>query len=158
MRTTALVYWLALATLPLAAPGVRTEPQDSAERLLRSVRTLRCDFPDGNYVNLAESPPKWQQAEGPMGVVYDAIDRTQGRARLIGTVGTGDMIVIEGVNTLTLIEMTPAMTPMVTVVYGQYRSGTRGLLAVQSRHFGHHGGLETVISVGQYYGTCHRFE
>ena len=131
--------------------------QDSAQQLLRTVRSLRCEFPTGTIVNLATDPPAREDAPGPS-VVYDAIDRKNKRARLIGTIGTEDMTVLVGNNTLSLIEITPTGTPIITVVYGQYRTGTRELLAVTSRHFGHLGPRESVITLGQYYGSCRQFE
>lgn len=79
-----LLTWLILSSV---------QAQQNAQQTLRSARSLRCQFPTGVLVNLATDPPGRQEAPGPT-VVYDAIDRDRGRARLIGTVGTDDMQVL----------------------------------------------------------------
>lgn len=147
-----MLLGLLLNLVPALAFG-----QEAAQQLLRTVRSIKCQFPEGYIVNLATDPIDRDTASGSS-VVYDAIDRVQGRARLIGNLGTEDLQVIVGTNTLTFIEMVPTGTPMVTVVYGQFRKGSRELLAVTSRHFGHTGPEWPVITVGQYYGTCRQFE
>ncbi|MGH8542115.1 MAG: hypothetical protein ACREX3_00375 [Gammaproteobacteria bacterium] len=151
MRYTMLIGLL-LSFIPALA-----DSQEAAQKLLRTVRSLKCDFPQGYIINLATSPIQRDTASSST-VVYDAIDRTQGSARFIGNVGTSDLQVIVGTNTLTFVEWVPTGTPMVTVVYGQFRKGSRELLAVTSRHLGHSGLEKPVITVGQYYGTCWQFE
>jgi hypothetical protein len=150
MRPLSLLVVLHLMT-------VNAHAQEAAQQLLRTVRSLKCEFPEGYIVNLATTPIQRDTASGAT-VVYDAIERVKGQARVIGTAGTDDIQVLVGTNTLTLIEMTPAGTPMITVVYGQFRKGSRELLAVTSRHFGHLGPEWPVITVGQYYGSCRQFE
>ncbi|OFW21383.1 MAG: hypothetical protein A3H97_20225 [Acidobacteria bacterium RIFCSPLOWO2_02_FULL_65_29] len=55
-----------------------------------------------------------------------------------------------GATALTFLELSQTGNPLVTVVFPQFRAGTRKLLAVDSEHIYAMGGT----TVGQYYGTC----
>jgi len=125
------------------------EQYRQARKVLDEARSLRCEFPSGSFVDVGD--PRLARHEGPGAeVTFDAIDRRRGRARIVAKAGAGDVSVFTGATALTFLELSQTGNPLVTVVFPQFRAGTRKLLAVDSEHIYAMGGT----TVGQYYGTC----
>src|SRR5262249_17061899 len=116
---------------------------------LDGARSLRCTFPHGGRVDLADPKLARKESAGPE-VTFDAIDRKAGRARIITNDGAGDVTVIPGPTALTFIEVAPTGNSLVTVVFPRFRAGTREFYAADSEHIFAVGD----ISIGQYYGSC----
>src|SRR5215469_14067782 len=79
------------------------EQYTKARGVLDRARSLRCSFPRGGYVDLADPvlrPHESQSAD----VVFDAIDRQSGNARIIAKSGAGNVTVISGPTALTFLE------------------------------------------------------
>ena len=159
--------YLAFATLALslaahvgalaAAERLSTQKpiQDSPEqyrqarKVLDEARSLRCEFPLGWFVDVSDARLTRHEGSGSE-VIFDAIDRRRGRAPIVAKAGAGDVSVFTGATALTFLELSATGNPLVTVVFPQFRAGTRKLLAVDSEHICAMGGA----TVGQYYGTC----
>ena len=134
---------------PTASLSRRVDQYREARDILDHARSLRCSFPKGARVDLAD--PKLQRHEGAgVDVTFDAVDRKAGRARVIAKEGAADVTVIPGATALTFVEMAPTGNPLITVVFPRFRDGTRELLAADSEHIFFFGD----VTVSQYYGSC----
>src|SRR5439155_10988351 len=116
---------------------------------LDAAKSLRCSFPSGGYVDLADPTLAHKEGAGAE-VTFDAIDRKVGHARIIAKAGAGDVTVITGSTALTFVEIAPTGNPLVTVVFPRFRAETREFYAADSEHLFAFGD----ISIGQYYGSC----
>jgi len=131
--------------------GFGTSPEKYAEArgVLDRARSLRCEFPRGSHLDLADPKLLRHDSSGAT-VTFDAIDRQRGHARIIAKSGAGDVRVITGPTALTFVEIADTGNPLVTVVFPRFRAGTREFYAVDSEHIFMFGD----INIGQYYGTC----
>lgn len=129
--------------------GISPETYAKTRTALDNARSLRCQFPRGSYLDLADANLARHDGAGAE-VTFDAIDRQQGHARIIAKSGAGDVTLITGPTALTFVEVAPTGNPLVTVVFPRFRAGTREFYAADSEHIFFFGD----ISVGQYYGTC----
>ena len=129
--------------------GTSSEKYAEARNVLDQARSLRCEFPRGSYVDLAD-PQLARHDDSVAEVTFDAIDRQRGRARVIVKSGASDATVITGPTALTFVEIAPTGNPFVTVVFPRFRAGTREFYAADSEHAFMFGD----IRIGQYYGTC----
>ena len=150
MSMRALLLGLGFLLAPHSHPLQEPDPTG----LLGAARSLRCQFPSGGAIFLTDTNPRYRPAQGVQGV-FDAIDRRNRRARVIGGTGAGDVQVIVAPEALTFIELSPTGYPQVTVVFAKFRPRTRELLASDSRN--------TIASTGQvlveqYYGSCRVLE
>ena len=125
------------------------EQYTEARKILDRARSLRCQFPRGSHVDLADPVLRRQESAGAE-VTFDAIDRQRGRARIIAESGASDVTVISGPTALTFVEVAETGNPFVTVVFPRFRDGTREFFAADSEHIYALGD----VSVGQYYGSC----
>jgi hypothetical protein len=114
--------------------GISPETYAKTRAVLDSARSLRCQFPRGSYVDLADPGLARHESAGAE-VTFDAIDRQRGHARIIAKSGAGDVTVITGPTALTFVEVAPTGNPLVTVVFPRFLAGTREFY-------------------GQYYGSC----
>jgi hypothetical protein len=133
----------------VAGSGLRAQESDPS-KALAAARSLHCDFPSGGTAVLTDPNPHYRPGHGVEGV-FDAIDRKQGTARLIGNVGAGDVQLIVGSETLAFLEKSLAGYPQLTVVFARFRPHTREFVASDSRN------AITVtgqVLVEQYYGSC----
>ncbi len=83
-------------------------------------------------------------------VVYDSIDLTTGKARMIGEIGATDVLVFATGSGLTFIEYTNSGNIHITTVFARYVDGTTDFVVVTSRHLLL---LDTPLP-SQYHGTC----
>jgi hypothetical protein len=133
----------------MSVMAISPEAYDKARSALDAARSLRCSFPHGGYVDLAD--PKLARTESAgVDVTFDAIDRKAGHARIIAKSGARDVVVTTGPTALTFIEIAATGNPLITVVFPRFRAGTREFYAADSEHIFAFGD----ISIGQYYGTC----
>ena len=150
MSMRALLLGLGFLLAPHSHPLQEPDPTG----LLGAARSLRCQFPSGGAIVLTDTNPRYRPAQGVEGV-FDAIDRRNRTARVIGGAGAGDVQVIVAPKALTFLELSPTGYPQVTVVFAKFRPRTRELLASDSRN--------TIASTGQvlveqYYGSCRVLE
>jgi hypothetical protein len=129
--------------------AISPETYAKTRAVLDRARSLRCQFPRGAYVDLAD-PGLARHESAAADVTFDAIDRQRGHARIIAKSGAGDVTVITGATALTFIEVAATGNPLVTVVFPRFRAGTREFYAADSEHIFFFGD----ISIGQYYGSC----
>jgi Fe-S cluster assembly scaffold protein SufB len=129
--------------------AISPEVYAKTRAVLDAARSLRCQFPRGAYVNLADPGLGRHEAAGAE-VTFDAIDRQAGRTRIVAKSGAADVKVITGPTALTFIEIAATGNPLVTVVFPRFRAGTREFYAADSEHLFAFGD----ISIGQYYGGC----
>jgi hypothetical protein len=128
---------------------ISPETYAKTRAILDKARSLRCQFPRGSYVDLAD--PELGRHEGAGAeVTFDSIDRQRGHARVIAKNGAGDVTVISGPTALTFIEVADTGNPIVTVVFPRFRNGSREFYAADSERIFFFGD----ISIGQYYGSC----
>ena len=129
--------------------AISPETYAKTRAVLDSARSLRCQFPKGSYVDLAD--PNLVRHEGAGAeVTFDAIDRQRGHARIIAKSGASDVTVITGPTALTFVEIASTGNPLVTVIFPRFRAGTREFYAADSEHVFAFGD----ISISQYYGSC----
>ncbi len=129
--------------------AISPEAYAKTRAVLDSARSLRCQFPRGSYVDIADPSLERHESAGA-DVTFDAIDRQRGHARIIAKTGASDVTVITGPTALTFVEIAPTGNPLVTVVFPRFRAGTREFYASDSEHIFAFGD----ISIGQYYGSC----
>lgn len=100
---------LAVLPLPLAAQTVS----------LNQVRSLRCETRGSVTTTWDRGVPAARVSASPSlaPLVFVAIDREAGRARLIGNAGEADVTVVVGDNGLQFVERTGSGNMMVTTVY-----------------------------------------
>jgi hypothetical protein len=116
-------------------------------------QSLKCEFGAG-------SNAEWKNGVltlgtgrfGPPGaqstIHYDSIDLTTRKARVIGTNGSSDLVVLPSGVGITLVEQVPLGGVAVTTVYGAYDS-KRSFPAVMTKHVDVLGPFPQ-----QYYGSC----
>ncbi len=129
--------------------AISPETYAKTRAVLDNARSLRCQFPRGSYVDLAD-PGLGRHESAGAEVTFDAIDRQRGHARIITKSGAGDVIVITGPTALTFVEVAATGNPLVTVVFPRFLAGTHEFYAADSEHIFAFGD----ISIGQYYGSC----
>jgi hypothetical protein len=84
-------------------------------------------------------------------VTYDHIDSAKGTGRIIGNVGTGNVMIRPDVNGgLWIIETSPAGFVFVSTVLPSYAAGTNEFIIVESRH----SWLGTNLLAEQSSGSC----
>ena len=121
----------------------------AAAKVLNDAHSLRCEFPSGAFVDLGDAELRRHVTPG-VTVTFDAIDREHGHARIIAKSGAGDVTVFSGPTALTFLELSSTGNPLVTVVFPEFRPGTRQLMAADSEHIYAFGDT----TVGQWYGSC----
>jgi hypothetical protein len=116
---------------------------------LTSVRSLKCTFPRVAQANWRDDSPKPIVKNQDFGFEIRAIDSSKGTAVIGGELGTANVPVIKGIDTLTVIERTVLGMVNVTSVFAAQDKAGR-FKAVHSRHLG--GGKSPFPS--QSYGYC----
>ena len=115
---------------------------------LGSTRTLKCDFASGVFHAWGENT---KINSDHFTLIYDSIDVKARTARLIGNVGSSDVVALETPEHLSFLEVTPNGNVTLTTVY---RTGAAAPYpAIHSRHVG----LLTEPWGSQMYGSCSPF-
>jgi len=99
-------------------------------------------------------PPRLKLESSDFGqggqVTFDSIDAKAGKARIVGNVGAGDVLVLVTIAGLTFVEQTAFGNVNLTTVFAAYDSpSSRRFVAVSSRHQNLNGPFPS-----QYHGTC----
>jgi hypothetical protein len=106
---------------------------------------LKCEFKSGVFHAWGEQT---KINSDPFVLVYDSIDVKARTARLIGNIGTSDILVLETPGHLTFVEPTKSGNMTITTVYRSSKDGPYS--AVHSRHVG----MLSSPMASQMYGTC----
>ena len=165
MNRTLLAAMVMLGTVGVLLLGqALTESEEMPEQrwpALDEISSLRCTFETRSTSEEWEPGSEPRLALGkdsqPLQFLVDSIDRENRKARMIGNVGSADLIVVSSQGTLHLIERTPVGGLNLLTIDGQLsEDGPRSSFrAVYSRHGAPI--LEQWI-VSQYYGTCQMWE
>ena len=172
MRIATLIAFV--ASLVLCASSVEAQARPSSSRpdtqslrpydedmdLLKTARTLRCDFDSGFATAiLQDGTRKTVSMASEFGTItYDNINRSAGTAREVSDVGGKDMIVLTTQRVLTFVEVTGFGNPVFTSIFPTLQGARPGVLvAVTSRHIAPNTSTfiaPRIMGVAQYYGTC----
>jgi hypothetical protein len=104
-------------------------------RTLSLTRSLKCTFTtvmQGDWEGGSLSTSK--EIDQSFVLHFDGIEIAKLKARLIGNLGSEDVVVMLTASSLTFVEMTPAGNPNFTTVFPAYKKGTKEFIAVTSRH------------------------
>lgn len=120
----------------LLASGAGAEPRGEALSRLLGSTTLRCSFGGGRVLWLDTNPPRDETTEfgGRDQFTFDAIDLGARTARIIGTVGAGDVRLIQTDNAITFIDSTNATVSSYTV-FASYVPESKHFSAALSEHW-----------------------
>ena len=146
------MHRILLAFLVLGCP-ITLNGQDEATSTLMNARSLKCEFGPGgqaewkNGVLTVSSGRFGPPGEGST-IHYDAINLTTRQARVIGTSGSSDVVVVPSGIGITLIEHVPAGGIAITTIYGSY-DAKGAFPAVMAKHVDILGPFPQ-----QYYGNC----
>lgn len=150
MRAVSLLFNLFLFSLVCFA-GKGAAQEAGGDLVLKKANAFRCSFPVGASANMVGDVPKPETGpEDPGELIFDQIDVQKGSGRFIGNIGTSNLIVIDGVNRISLLEITETGNLQVTVIYGAQDSSGR-FKAVHSRHTAFEG---LILLPSQSYGSC----
>lgn len=150
---------LAVATLLLGAPAwVDAQQQDLMVGLARA-QTLRCEFTEGRATEWVGDRIQAKPASGKMEFVFDQVNLSSNRARMIGNGGGTDVVVSAGLTVLSFVEFVASGAVMTTSVFAEQNGrrdqlGRAAFRAVHSRHYA--GGLPGAVSPmpQQWFGQC----
>lgn len=147
------------ALVPLSAQSRQKAPEDFQKLVkpdpeFNSIRTFRCDFQTGEGRD-SFTVPNARIKDGGLGeILFDNLNYEKGSARLIGNVGSSDVILLEGPLAVSLIERTDVGGLTITTIFKGATVGlplARTYRAVSSRHIARTIGGE---STTQHYGSC----
>jgi hypothetical protein len=127
---------------------------DEAFERLMNAKSLKCEYGSGAVAVWESSKVKVEKDNFDASIVFDSIDLTTGKARMIGEIGAVDVIVFATGAGLTFIEETGVGNLHITTVFASYAKGTTDFIVVTSRHL-------MFISKplpSQYHGTCKVWE
>ena len=142
---------ISLALLISVTTASAQQADEPFTRLL-SARSVRCDIGRGTQASWDGGKVQLLNSDfGPGGeVTFDSIDAKAGKARIIGNVGAGDVLVLVTIAGLTFVEQTPLGNVNFTTVFASYDSPSSGrFVAVSSRHQNLNGPFPS-----QWHGTC----
>lgn len=131
-----------------------TRAEDNAATLLAKVRSLECHFGPGTVTQWKNGKAEVTKAPNDQTVHFDSIDLRGNKARLIGTVGAGDVKALWSPVGMTFIE-SGLWVFASTTVYAAF-SAPEEFLAIDTRH-----GLiagTNVTFAEEYPGTCKVFQ
>jgi len=100
-------------------------------------KTFRCAFQVGTAQSLTTNGRGEVQTDAKgfeSELVFDSIDRKTGKARMIGNVGSADLVVLGSADTLSLVEITPGGNLMVTAIFSELRRSDRFTDVFQAVH------------------------
>ncbi len=128
--------------------AISPETYAKTRAVLDSARSLRCQFPRGSYIDLADLSLERHEGAGS-DVTFDAIDRQRGHARVIAKAGAGDVTVVTGQTALTFLEIAPTGNPLLTVVFPRFLAGTREFYAADSENTSSPSAISALASISR---------
>jgi hypothetical protein len=127
------MWAIVLIIMVLGSPDIAESQANILERLL-AAKSLKCSFPVASAVDWDTGRPKVStNYAGKMPMHFDSINWKDGKARLIGTLGAGDVGVLASAQGLTFTEKTGAGNFIFTTVMAYYDKEA-DFVAVSSRH------------------------
>ena len=146
MAVIALVIALGLP----AVASAQDEPNP-----LAAIESLRCSFPVFATVTWSEVSPEVATKTQEFSFQIDAINASEGTARIIGNAGADDLTVLLSSGGLSFLEATPGGNLNLTSVFRPHTDTDR-LAAVHSRHIANFvpGVPQAQPYVSQNYGYC----
>lgn len=153
-----------LGVLAYSTSATLAQSRSTISSALDDVTSLRCFSGKGYSVTWDAGVPKFTSARFPSEgdhIQFDAIDRENHSARLIGNAGVSEVRVIESDRGLHFLEYTPSGNLNVTTVFSAAPKGLppRSFVFVASRHLdlGDPATGPSIIA-SQYHGTCKAWE
>jgi len=115
--------------------------------------SVRCKFSTGQVTEFDKGRPNTKRSSDFSDVIFDQIDIKKQTVRMIGNAGAETLPVVEGMNSVNLLEITGTGNLNVTTIFGIKNINERQFPVVHSRHV-------TLLSGGplpsQYLGPCTR--
>jgi hypothetical protein len=116
---------------------------------VNSVFSVRCNFTSGMVTNFENGNPSSKNVTDLSDLIFDQIDIKKNTARLIGNVGTETISVINGMNSVHLLELSDTGNLNTTTIFFSNPDNSGKLPVVHSRHVnGNH------PFPSQYLGLC----
>jgi len=143
------------AALILTVVASANGADDPASRL-RGARSLRCAFTSSVNTWVRSGHRSIEQTDEKGSAVYDNIDLSKGKARIVANNGASDIVVwIERTwGSLWMRERTTSGNEIITTVFPMYAEGTDEFIALEARH-----SIVGQIVLGQEsFGTCRILE
>lgn len=155
-----IVYLALIVLAMLSLSNAQEQPKVTLPELVKpdpdfgSIKTFRCDFQTGEGRDSFEKPNARIKDGGLGELLFDNLNYKNGTARLIGNVGSSDVILLDGMLAVSFIERTDVGGVTITTIFKGANVGLRlsqTYRAVSSRHIARTIGGE---STTQHYGTC----
>ena len=150
------VFALALVATLSAMTSVWAAQDEAIYQQLMQARSLKCVFVTGSQAT-------WDRGRLAMTTIndekfvlnFDSIDAKAETARLIGDMGSADVVILSTPRHLTFIEKTPTGNINITAVFPSYKINTQEFVSTTSRHLyfpNVPGG--SLLMISQQHGTC----
>ena len=111
--------------------------------------SFNCKFSDGISTNFDSGSPKSKDGGNFPDTIYDQINPKEGTGRLIGNVGAVDVMVLQGYQSVNIVEITPVGNMTFTTIFNGLPNKDGLFPVVHSRHLNMMGAF-----VSQYVGLC----
>ena len=111
--------------------------------------SFNCKFSDGISTNFYSGSPKSEDGGNFSDMIYDQINPKEGTGRLIGNAGAVDVTVLQGYQSLNIVEMTPVGNMTFTTIFNGLPNKDGLFPVVHSRHPNMMGAF-----VSKYVGLC----
>ena len=128
--------------------------EKTAFKKLISTKCLKCEFGLGASAIWEHGQLKLKKDHIDTTIIFDSIDTEKGKARMIASQGSADVMVIATFRSITFIEPIESGNMSFTSIFPNYSKGTGDFIAVTSRHMNLPGGPLP----SQYHGTCKIWE
>jgi len=145
-----------VAHLQLSAQETQNTESDAFAALVKA-KTLKCYLGKGSSANWDAGEveinmvKEFSEKQEDCIMIFDSINLENGKARLIGNMGSSDVMAFATVGGVTFIEKAEGGSVFFATVFPTYKKGSNELLFVYSRHFA---GFISGPMPSQYYGTC----
>jgi hypothetical protein len=133
-------------------------PRGARAADINQAGTFRCDFTTsaGRALN-QDGTTETSGSSSMQDLVFAQVDRQKRRAVFVGNAGSSPVMVLDGLETVSFIEITDAGNVILTSIFKgpgllDFKTGTVYYAAVMSRHLGM--GLAKTAMVSQFYGYC----
>jgi hypothetical protein len=152
-----ILLFVLLLVFTAALRAQDAQGQDPTFVDLLRAKSLRCEFAEGTQASWDRGELKVER--GIFGkrtefTVYDSIDIKKGHARLVTSVGAGDIAVLSTLIGTTFIETIPNGGLNITTVFARrVKPADERLVAVMSKHVDINGPFPS-----QWHGTCRILE